>query len=264
MRTLIALSATILIAASSLASISVTSPSFSYVEDFDSLASTGTSVSWVNDSTLPGWSLFRQPAPGTAITTYTTGNGSGNAGSFYSFGATGNNERALGGLGSAGAYFGNPGNGSAAGWIAVSLVNNSGSTLNSFSITYDGEQWRNGGNATAQTMVLEWGIGPSFDTVSSWTAPGSGFDFTSPVHTATAAAVDGNTTGKVSGIGGTINSVTWNNGDTLWIRWIENNDVGNDHGLAVDNFYFMIPEPSALTLVGLGVAGLVAFRRRNG
>ncbi|HCL91439.1 MAG TPA: VPLPA-CTERM sorting domain-containing protein, partial [Verrucomicrobia subdivision 3 bacterium] len=35
----------------------------------------------------------------------------------------------------------------------------------------------------------------------------------------------------------------------------------------IDNFTVtatMIPEPSALALVGLGVAGLVAFRRRNG
>jgi hypothetical protein len=28
----------------------------------------------------------------------------------------------------------------------------------------------------------------------------------------------------------------WNAGDTLWLRWVERNDAGNDHGLAIDNF----------------------------
>ena len=46
-----------------------------------------TGQSWLNDSTLSGWSLFRQPGPGTALTTYAGGTGSNNTGSFYSFGA---------------------------------------------------------------------------------------------------------------------------------------------------------------------------------
>jgi hypothetical protein len=30
-------------------------------------------------------------------------------------------------------------------------------------------------------------------------------------------------------------------GDTLWIRWVEKNDMGNDHGMAIDNFSFSVP-----------------------
>ena len=267
MKKTLALIIPLLVAAnSSVASISITDSTL-HLENFDSLASTGSGVAWVNDSTLAGWSLFRQPAPGTAITTYTTGAGAATTGSFYSFGSASSTERAFGGVASGGAYFGSPASATVAGWIAVSLVNNSGSAIDSVSIQYDGEQWRDGGNATpvSQTMVLEWGIGSLFTAVGSWTAAGSGFNFTSPVYTATAAAVDGNVAGKVAGIGGTISSMTWNNGDTLWIRWIENNDAGNDHGLALDNFQFaaVVPEPSALTLVGLGVVGLLVSRRRR-
>jgi len=53
--------------------------------------------------------------------------------------------------------------GSRTGWIAVALVNNTGQTINQASVHYDGEQWRDQ-NSTAQTMVLEYGIGNSFIT----------------------------------------------------------------------------------------------------
>lgn len=45
-----------------------------YAQDFNSLATTGGSVTWSNNVTLPGWHLFRQPASSPiAITTYATG-----------------------------------------------------------------------------------------------------------------------------------------------------------------------------------------------
>ncbi len=33
-----------------------------------------------------------------------------------------------------------------------------------------------------------------------------------------------------------MNNLAWTSGETLWLRWIELNDAGNDHGLALDNF----------------------------
>lgn len=248
-----------------------------YFENFDSLATAPTAVNtaalaWTNDTTVAGWSLFAQPAPGVAIPTYIAGNGSSNAGNFYSFGTVASTDRALGGLGSAGAYFGAPAAGAVAGWMAVALQNNSGSAFSSFTVGLNGEQWRNGGNATlaAQTMVMQYGFGASFAAVSSWTAPGGSFNWSSVVNSATAGAVDGNVAGLVAGVGGTVNT-TWNAGDTLWIRFIENNDTGNDHGLALDNFTFSaasvgaVPEPQtyALMIAGLGLLGFAARRRKQ-
>ena len=40
------------------ADISVTSPNFTYSENFDSLSTSTTASPWVNDSTLAGWSLI--------------------------------------------------------------------------------------------------------------------------------------------------------------------------------------------------------------
>ena len=240
---------------------------FSYAQNFDSLAATGTTSSWVNDSTLQGWSLFA--SNNTPLAVYNIGTGSSNAGSFYSFGATGSTDRALGGVGSGGAYFGSPLSGAVAGYIAVAFQNNSGSALNNFTVGFNGEQWRNGGNASTQPMVLEYGYGSSFASVTSWTAPGGNFDWNSPVATATVSALDGNApANSVLGLGGTV-ATTWGAGDTLWIRWVERNDVGNDHGLAIDNVSFSVsavpePETYVLLLAGLGMMGVMARRRKFG
>ncbi len=246
------------------AQVNVGSASFSYAQNFDAL----TSTAWANNATLPGWFLYRQPAPGTAITTIALGDGSSGTGSFYSFASSGGSDKALGGAGSGGAYFGSPGTGSIAGRMAVAFTNASGGALGGFTVGFDGEQWRNGGNTSAQTMVLEYGFGASFAAVTNWVAPGGNFDWTSPVVGATGAAVDGNAAGRVAVRGGAI-AATWAAGDTLWIRWVERNDAGNDHGLAIDNFSFsvgggggsaaIIPVCPATLAVATGAAGTASL-----
>jgi PEP-CTERM motif len=246
------------------AAITLGAGATTYRQDFDTLATSGTAT-WNNDATLQGWSLF--DSTGAAVSSYSAGTGSSNAGAFYSFGAGVNADRALGGVGSGGAYFGAPASGAVAGYIAASFVNATGALLHGFDIGFDGEQWRNGGNTSAQTMVFSYGFGANFADVV-WATPGGGFDFNSPVVGTTAAALDGNTTGLVSGRGGTIDS-DWSAGQTLWVRWTERNDVGNDHGLAIDNLSLSVsavtpvPEPStyALFFAGLCAVGYVARRR---
>lgn len=187
----------------SASAISITTAGSPYTQNFDSpklATTTGTGNAWANDSTITGWHLFDQS--GSGITTYNAGNGSSGTGNFYSYGTTDSGERALGGLGSNGAYFGSPAAGAVAGWMAVSFLNGSGSSFIGFTANWDGEQWRNGRNTTPQTMVFEYGFGASFGAVS-WTAPGTGFDFVSPVHTDTAAALDGNlAANRQAGLGG--------------------------------------------------------------
>jgi hypothetical protein len=208
-----------------------------YTQDFDKLATSGTSNPWANDTTIAGWSLFSQAANGTPITTYIADDGSSNPGSFDSYGTTGATDRALGGLASSGTYFGSPASGAIAGWIAFAANNTTGATINTIRVNFDGEQWRNGGNTSAQKMVLQYGIGATFGAVSTWNTPGTTFDWSSPIVGATAAALDGNAAAnKVINVGGALTNLNWANNDTLWLRWVDNNDVGNDHGLAIDNF----------------------------
>ena len=219
--------------------ISITSGSLSYTQNFDGLAATnGTGIAWTNNTTpLAGWYLYNSTP--SAITTYSAETGSTGNFTYCSYGlATGNTERALGSMASGGAYWGSPGSGVVAGYMAVAFTNSTGGTVNSVTISFDGEQWRNGGNATAQTMTMQYGFGATFATVGSWTTAASTFNFTSPVTGASAAVVNGNVAGKVSGLGGTIASLSWTNTSILWLRWIETNDAGNDHALAIDNFSF--------------------------
>jgi hypothetical protein len=244
------------------AAISVDSASFLYAESFDTLAASGSSNAWVNDSTLSGWSLFT--AAGATPSSYAADTGSSNAGAFKSFGDTGSAERAFGGVGSGGSYFGSPASGSLAGWISVAFANDTGASLAGFSLTFAGEQWRNA-NTSAQTMALSYGLGNSFDTVADWTSPGGGFDWASPVAGGPAGAVDGNGVGQVAGLGGSV-TLPWASGDTLWIRWAEFNDVGSDHALAIDDLSFTVtpvPEPGTYALMAAGLACMGLFIRNR-
>lgn len=245
------------------AQISATGPGFVYEQAFDALPGVAGTSTWANDSTLAGWFLFDRN--GTAVTQIRAADGGSNTGSFYSFGGGGSVDRALGGLGSGGAYFGSPASGAVAGWLALGITNATGQQLQAFGLHFDGEQWRNGGNASAQSMTFEYGLGSAFGEVTVWQPAGSAFDWTSPVTGTTAAVVDGNVAGLVSGIGGTV-ALDWAPAQTLWLRWTERNDAGNDHGLAIDNLTFSVspvPEPGPLSmlLAGVGVIAFVARRR---
>lgn len=212
-----------------------------YTQNFNTLSATGTTNAWSNGSTVEGWYLYVQPS--TAVTNYIASTGTSTTGGFYSFGSAAA-DRALGGIGSNALAA----SGSVAGWIALAATNSTGQSLSEFTLSFNGEQWRNGGNTTAHTMVLEYGFGTDFTTVTTWTAPGGTFNWTSPVATATAAQVDGNGAGLVSGRGGTVTGLNWSAGTTLWIRWVERNESGNDHGLAIDDLTLTAPVVSANTV----------------
>lgn len=245
--------AILLSALSAHAALSVGNAAYTYGQTFDSLATSGTANAWVNDTTLAGWSLFNGA---TALTTYRASTGTDNAGAAYSFGVGA--ERALGSIASGSVA--NP-------TLALAFTNTSGGVLDSFTLHYDGEQWRNGGNVAAQKLTVQYGFGSSFASVSNWISAGTAFDVNSLVNTAASGAVVGNTAGLSANLGGTI-ATTWAAGDTLWVRWNDVNDSGNDHGLAIDNLSFSVtaavPEPSgyAMLLAGLGALGFIGRRRR--
>lgn len=228
-----------------------------YTQDFNTLSAgppSNTAITWTDNSTLLGWYGF---STGAELTAYRAGTGSSNAGAVYSFGeAEGNTERALGSVSS-----GTP----TTIRYAARFTNSSASAFDLFSLQYIGEQWRNGGNTTPQSLTFEYSTDATSISTGTWTAV-SGLDFTSPIATATAAALNGNLAENRVAISQNVSlSSNWTAGTDLWIRWTDLNDAGNDHGLAIDNLSFTarpVPEPATLAALGLGAMALIRRKRK--
>jgi large repetitive protein len=228
-----------------------------------------------NDVSIPGWYLWHSVSPASengfnGNQRFRIGAGSGNTGAFMSFGSAASTERALGSVGSttiANQPTGTPPANDTRVLIALRMTNNTGVPLTEFTLTYDGEQWRDGGNtAPPPPEVTEFAY--SLDATAPQTGtftPVSGLNFTSPVNnnsTTTGVAVDGNVAGRVDNISATVTGINWLPGTDIWLRWNDPQRLGNDHGMAIDDVEFVaVPEPTTIGLLSLGAVGLLGRRR---
>jgi hypothetical protein len=273
------------------ASVLYNAPYSLYQQNFDTSpttpinASLGNSpIGWTDDTTTPGanqfsilgWHLWHptSQAEGGANgrQRMRIGSGNVNTGAFMSFGANNVAERALGAVAS-NTLTPTPAPPAALPEIytGLRLTNNTGGTLVSFTVTYFGEQWRDGGDAApnAQSLTVgnkltASGAGPLVQDSGFTAVPA--LTFTSPVfaNTGGGAAVNGNTVGRVGPITATITGINWAPNTDLWIRWTDQNNVGNDHGLGIDDVAFsaITPEPvSALVWACLAMIGIGGYRR---
>ncbi len=249
-----------------------------YSQNFDSLASssTTTTVPWADNTTLPGWYASRAYTGGTstpfgpyAYTSYRVSGGEQNNGWIYSFGTNGVGlitDRALGSVSS-----GTP----KTNVFGVRLQNNTADILGNVLISYTGEQWRNGGNTSlaAQTLLFSFQVSSTPFTSPIGTDNGGNWsqfaalNFTSPIVSATGGALDGNDPANRTQFSNVLlTDVTINPGDEIFLRWLDIDDSGNDHGLGVDDlsvsFSTVVPEPSTAALSLLGLVGLWIRRRK--
>ncbi|MBX7212940.1 MAG: hypothetical protein K1X39_02895, partial [Thermoflexales bacterium] len=196
--------------------VSITALAGTNFENFDTLASSGTS------STLPcGWALFESGGNNT----YTAGNGSGNAGDTYSFGSTGSTERALGGLLS----------GSIVPSWGAKFSNQTGGVISSVWITYTGEQWRLGALGRSDSITLALSTDATSLTSGAWITSNT-LVFTAPVTSGTVGPLDGNAAASSKTLVGAISGLNVVAGGTFWIRWSDYNASSSDDGLGIDNF----------------------------
>jgi len=277
----IALVAAVTFSIESRAAVMYSTPGSTYTQDFDSLPNTPENVSlgaspagWTDDNASPGvgnfsivgWYLYHptsQTEGGfSGRQRMRIGAGSANTGAFMSFGSSTSTERAMGALNSNTLA---PANDNA--YIGARFTNSTGITLTEFTLSYSGEQWRDGGatNPVSQSLTFGYKITNGAANLQDTGFTGeAALNFTSPVFTNTGsgAAVNGNVAGKVAIGPVTVTGISWAPGDDLWIRWADLNDAGNDHGLAIDDLSFSaIPEPASLTLVGMASLGLLIRRR---
>lgn len=236
------------------APISLTGLGVGYTQDFDTLSNNGTTPS----SLLPpGWAFNESGANADGL--YTPGTGSSNAGDTYSFGAAASTDRALGGLQST----------TLIPTFGAAFINDTGATITSLEIAYTGEQWRLGTLSRSDSIDFQYSTDATSLTTGSYTDVAS-LDFSSPTTSGAVGSLDGNSAANRTALSSTISGLNIPNGGTFWIRWSDFNATGADDGLAVDDFLLTprgttispVPEPGTLLLLGLGLAGLAAVRRR--
>lgn len=202
-----------------------------YSEDFNTLASTGSS------STVPaGWAFSEAGSGADGI--YAVSTGSTTTGNTYSFGAVSNSDRAFGGLQS----------GSLIPTIGFYFTNNTGSPITSLAISYTGEQWRLGATGRVDRMDFQYSTNATTLTNGTWTDENN-LDFTAPVTSGTVGLLDGNTAPNRTVISYTITGLNITNGSSFFIRWADYNPTGADDGLGVDDFSFTatLGTPTSIT-----------------
>lgn len=198
--------------------ITINQLNVSYAENFDTLASTGTS------GTVPAGWAFSETGSGTNAT-YTAGTGSSATGDTYSFGAAGSSERAFGTLLTT----------SVVSSLGTFITNNTGDTLTQLTFSFYGEQWRLGATGRADRLDFAFSTDATSLLTGTWNAY-AGLSFVAPVTGPSTGALDGNAAANRTFITGTISGLNLTTGGSLWIRWSDFNASGSDDGLAIDDF----------------------------
>ena len=218
-------------------------------QDFNTLPTSGTqaittpfdlSASPVSATGMGGWYVSKV---GGTIANLIGGTGSGNTGGAYNFGSISATDRCLGALAS-----GNIPR------LGVLLTNNTGSTLTTFTITFTGEQWRNGGSNNVNTLAFAYKIGATnIDDAVGYVANTAG-NFSSVKTSATASALDGNLAANRGNVSVTVTGITWADGTVLGLRWDDANDTGSDDGLGIDDWAFSATAGTPLPSVSLSLS----------
>lgn len=247
------LSAILLLSVLPLAQAQVSFTGTPYTQTFDALQGTTNNtlnVPWTNNSTLPGWYLSK------ATYSVTDGTLGGSAAAFdststavqnvglFSFGSAASAERAIG-MRSTAAIAGNTPI-----HVGVRLVNNTAQTITRVSFAYTGEQWFKSSTANNTfTLTSTYQFGATSLTSGTWLS--TGVTFTAPITAGTTAtALDGNVAANRRGVAGSLSGLSWAPGQELWLRISDNDQAGEEHGLAVDDFVFWADADTALFFNG--------------
>ena len=206
--------------------VSITTLSVPYTQDFNSLVDTGLNNPYTG---LPiGW--FAEEYGTGANTNYRAAWGQLAGGDLYSFGDSAVAERALGSIGSgtvAPVQFG------------IAIINNTGSIVNKVRISYRGELWRVGNPARStgpDTLHFSYGKNNGDLHSNTWT-DFSGLSFISPASSTGLSNIelDGNASAQVVNLNDSIINLSLAVGDTLWLRWHDDNSSSFDDGLGIDD-----------------------------
>ncbi|MET3047073.1 T9SS type A sorting domain-containing protein [Flavobacterium covae] len=219
---------TLLLANFGFCQVSISALNTPYNQDFNSMT-TGTTA-----PVLPvNWFMTRLSGTSTTALTLTNNDGSTNSGGVYAAGTNSTNERCLAVLASSGTI---PG-------IGLNLINNLTQNITQIQISGKTEQWRLATSSIVEKVAFAYSYDATSLSTGNWTTV-TNCDLveqnaTTSTTTPTTANIDGNALGNNSNFTFTF-GLTGNgwlaNGGTLWIRWADTNDLGNDAMIGLDDF----------------------------
>lgn len=241
-----------------------------YSENFDGLPMTSVSPSPFSNVVgqqfpldpygVNGWSVAKADGTGTGAMPFVADFGNSNSGGIHSYGLSDtDSERALGTLAS----------GSNTPAFGIEIMNSAAFTITDVALTFDREVWRSSTSTAGvpNTALFAYGttgdgvLASTYLTDPAMTLNPAG-DLVGLAPVATNGPLNGNDPANSDLVVVNISGLFIAPGDSLFLRWSDFNDQGNDAGLAVDNFTFnAIPTPGAFALLGLG--GLLIARRRR-
>jgi hypothetical protein len=231
-----------------------------YTQDFSSLPSTGTTLTWANNSTIDGW--YREYW-GSTVRDASVQGGVVSEDGFLNVGQDGSTDRALV---MRRAY-------TLDGAFGMVLQNDAGAAATGFELGYTGEQWRRNGTE-ATSLYFEYAVVSSHDAGTfdilddyTWTRV-SALEFVSPNIVGGNTGLDGNDAGNREVISPVTVNASIADGEYLAIRWYQDrtNTAGDStdarHALGVNDMSVaMIPEPATLGLVAFPALVIFFIRR---
>lgn len=238
------------------AQISYSTAGDTFTEDFDNgLPNGSANLTWTDNPTFTGYYAF-QSTGSSAPALYRRTNGASSDAELFQW-------RDVASAGD-GALRTQPTDSTGDMILGFRVTNNTGATLNSFSLGYTGEQWVERSGENNNQLVVAYQLGnPANLSDGSWTDISS-LEFNSPFET-TSQNLDGSDPANQEFFAPTAVSIAdWADGTDLWIRWYDNNSSSVDQGLAIDAVSFSaIPEPSTLLLVLMSFVAAYMLKKRK-
>ncbi|RVU90790.1 T9SS type A sorting domain-containing protein [Flavobacterium columnare] len=219
---------TLLLAELGFCQVSISALNTPYTQDFNTMTN-GTTP----PSLPPNWFIARLSGTSTTALTLTNNDGSANSGGVYATGTNSSNERSLAVLASSGTI---PG-------IGLNLINNLTQNITQIEISGKSEQWRLATSTVVEKIAFAYSYDATSLSTGTWTTV-TNCDLveqnaTTNTSPPTVANIDGNALGNNSNFTYTfgLTGNGWSaNGGSLWIRWSDTNDVGNDAMIGLDDF----------------------------
>lgn len=213
----------------------------------DGLPASAATLTWTDNSTFPGWYAYRRGGttePAGPMTQYRRTDGFSSGQRLFHWRA--------GPSASDGALGVFPSADSSTMYLVWRIRNNTGSTLTSFTLSYTGEQWINGNSGSNNALTVSYALtapaGLDFSDGTNFTSVPS-LTFNSPVDGDGVSArtnLNGSLSANQVGVGPvTVSGISWPDGTDLWIRWLDVDSAGEDHGMGIDDVVFSASDGSS-------------------